>query len=162
QVISLEQCGDGDTALNLLLAPVFDPSLPSGFADLITGNPPVTLPLENLSTPDEYQSYVQPAELIYDPGALATRGWNNVPLANGTIPASVNWLPLFHCEIVGSFLNDWTLALIAWLIAVIAAAAALITAETALIAAAGAVAAGATALGITLVVLVILLGVLFL
>ncbi|HWH07820.1 MAG TPA: hypothetical protein VNX21_01385 [Candidatus Thermoplasmatota archaeon] len=99
-VITIEANGDGDRSLNTILAPA------------------------NADTPEaDYQGMFQAAELVYSDPALdadlATRGWTLVPKANrlSLNPRTFGRgeLPFFHCEIEGTKLDDWTIALIAWL-----------------------------------------------
>lgn len=108
QVVSIEADADGDTALNTVLAPA-----------------------TNTTEVAEYQAMYQGGSLVYmDPG-LATRGWHLKPTDNGVHPGTFGkGLPLFHCEIVGSYLDDWTTAFIAYLWSLVALAAAAVALAT--------------------------------
>jgi hypothetical protein len=95
-VITIEDNGDGDNSLNTILAP----------ADADT-------------TESAYMAMAQPAALVYPDPGLASRGWRLVPSANrpSLEPRTFGRgnLPFFHCEIEGTFLDDWTTALLAYL-----------------------------------------------
>jgi hypothetical protein len=108
----MEDDGDGDTALNVILAP----------ADDKTDEP-------------TYKSQFQAGSLVYvDPG-LAGRGWHLDPFAVRDGEKFGAGIPFFHCEIEGSYFDDWTSALIAWMVGLMiiaAVALALAIAATAL------------------------------
>jgi hypothetical protein len=128
QVNTMEDNGDGDKSMNLVLAPA-------------TGT----------TTPTDYASWFQPASLVFvDPG-LATRGFHLDP-AKARKPLFGAGLPLFHAEIEGTYLDTLTLAVLAWLWTIFALAVA------AMIAASAALALGpfAWAIWIALAILVIL------
>ncbi|MFZ1221393.1 MAG: hypothetical protein WAO00_19035, partial [Chthoniobacterales bacterium] len=109
----MEADGDGDTALNVILAP----------ADEKTDEP-------------TYQTQFQAKLLVYvDPG-LAGRGWHLGPFEVRDGEKFGAGIPFFHCEIEGTYFDDWTSALIAWMVGLMLLAVA-----------AFALAAAATALG---------------
>jgi hypothetical protein len=106
RVEAIEDDADGDKALNTILAPA-----------------------QRSTTESDYQTMFQAKTLVYvDPG-LASRGWHLEPKDNrkGSNPATFGEgkLPFFHCEIEGTYLDDWTSALLAyfWLLEAIAIAA---------------------------------------
>jgi hypothetical protein len=115
-VQTIEADADGDRALNTVLAP----------ANGSTSEP-------------AYQSMFQSSTLVYPDPGLASRGWSLSPKDNrtGANPATFGSgeLPFFHCEIEGTYLDDWTVALLAYfwtLFGIAAAAMALAAAATAL------------------------------
>lgn len=112
----MEADADGDTALNVILAPANERT------DEAT-----------------YQTQFQAKSLVYDDPGLASRGWQLEPFAvrdGEKFGDPKMGIPFFHCEIEGTYFDDWTSALIAWMVGLMILAAA-----------AFALAAAATALG---------------
>ncbi len=109
QVWIIEDNEDGDVSLNLILAPARD-----------------------TTTLAEYRAMSQPARLIFhDPGvATVDPAWQHKPEAMrlGSEPTGqfTAKLPYFHCEIEGSFFDDWSSALIAYMWVLIGFATALL------------------------------------
>ncbi len=107
QVWIIEDNADGDLSLNLILAPARD-----------------------VTTLDQYRVMWQSAKLVFhDPGvATADPEWTHKPgeVRLGVEPTGQgpNRLPYFHCEIEGTFFDDWTSAVIAymWVLAGLATA----------------------------------------
>ncbi len=128
RVHTMEDNGDGDKSMNTVLAPATDATLPA-----------------------DYDTFFQVQNLVrVDPG-LASRGFNLDPHAARRPPFG-RGLPLFHCEIEGTWLDELTTATLAWLWTIFALAVA------ALVAAAAATALGpiAWAIWIAIALLVIL------
>jgi hypothetical protein len=150
-VESLEKDGDGDTAVNLILAPAdFDNTSFADYKSSVQGR--LIFGLDQVTGNE-----LQQVKDLRD-----KKGWNIVPTANRPdFPEARTWgmanLPLFHTEIEGTKFDDWTTAIIAYLSGVIIAAIVLI-----------ALAAAAMALGpigwiiLALLALLILLAALFL
>ena len=94
----IEEDADGDRALNLILAPAND-----------------------ATTEAEYSSMWQAKQLVFhDPGvATADSSWQHKPSAMrlGVEPTGQGTfkLPYFHCEIEGTFFDDWTSALLTYM-----------------------------------------------
>lgn len=106
-VHSMEMNVDGDLAINVVLAPATDQT-----------------------EEKDYKNMFQAAELVYTDPGVGTRGWNFGPHENGRGDFGKG-LPLLHCEIEGSYLDDWTKGLLAYLWLLFAlAVAALILATT--------------------------------
>jgi len=106
QVMKIELNPDGDTTFNMKLAPIQDSPA-------------------KVTTVAEFQSSFQGKTLVYsDPGS-ATRGWTFHPELGGGVVSPTQPIPLFHCEIEGTYLNDWLTGLIAllWTLIAIATAA---------------------------------------
>jgi hypothetical protein len=79
-----------------------------------------------LTTVDQFKSSFQGQSLVYsDPGAI-TRGWIFHPEEGGGVVSDKQPIPLFHCEIKGTYLNDWLTGLIALLWSLIGVATAAI------------------------------------
>jgi hypothetical protein len=101
QVMNIEKNPDGDTTFDIKVAPI-----------------------QANTTPAEFAGSFQGSTLVFsDPGA-GSRGWVFKPESGaGFLPGTQ--LPLFHCEIEGSYLNDWLTALLAlaWSLLALAAAA---------------------------------------
>ena len=113
QVAAIEDNDDGDRSLNVILAPADD-------------NTPLA----------DYRAMYQPATLVFvDPG-LAARGFSLDPFAvRDGEGHGLGRLPFLHCEIEGTYFDDWTTALLAYLwtlVGIAAAAIALAAAATAL------------------------------
>lgn len=109
QVNSIENDGDGDKSMNLVLAPATSAT---------------TLP--------DFKSWFQPSSLLWvDPG-LASRGFHLDP-AKVRTPLFGTGLPFLHAEIEGTYLDTLTTAVLAWLWTIFAiAVAAMIAAAAAL------------------------------
>jgi hypothetical protein len=91
QVMKIELNVDGDTTFDMKLAPI-----------------------QATTTPAEFQGSFQGSSLVFsDPGA-ASRGWVFKPESGAGFVDS-RPIPLFHCEIEGSYLNDWITAILALL-----------------------------------------------
>lgn len=91
KVVAIEKNPDGDTTFNMQLAPI-----------------------DATTTPAEFQTSFQGKSLVFsDPGA-ATRGWVFKP-ESGAGVVDARPIPLLHCEIEGSYMNDWLTALLALL-----------------------------------------------
>jgi hypothetical protein len=100
QVMKIEKNPDGDTTFDMKLAPI-----------------------QATTTPTEFAASFQGSTLVFsDPGA-ASRGWAFKPDSGAGFLGGTK-LPLFHCEIEGSYLNDWLTALLALLWSLLALAAA--------------------------------------
>lgn len=128
QVITIEDNGDGDKSMNVVLAPA-----------------------TATTTPAEYQGWFQPSSLIFmDPG-LASRGFHLDP-AKARTPLFGAGLPFLHSEIEGTYFDTLTTAVLAWLWTIFAIAVA------AMIAAGAALALGpfAWAIWIAVAILIIL------
>jgi hypothetical protein len=91
RVTSLEDNGDGDKSMNTILAPA-----------------------NEKTPPDVYDSFFQVKELVRVDAGLATRGWHLDPHAARKPPWGLG-LPLFHCEIEGTWFDEITTATLAWL-----------------------------------------------
>lgn len=92
QVVKIELNPDGDTTFNMKLAPIQD-----------------------WTTVAEFKTSLQGQSLVYsDPGS-ATRGWSFHPEEGGGVLSDKQPIPLFHCEIEGTYLNDWLTGLLALL-----------------------------------------------
>lgn len=107
QVQKIELNPDGDTTFNMKLAPIQD-----------------------TTTVADFKASHEGSTLVYsDPGA-ASRGWVFKPESGAGFVSSTQPIPLLHCEIEGSYLNDWLTALLAWLwsVEVLAIAAAVLAA----------------------------------
>lgn len=98
QVWIIEDNSDGDVSLNLILAPARD-----------------------TTTLAEYRGMFQADRLVFrDPGvATADPAWEHKPdamrLGNEPTGQFTAKLPYFHCEIEGTFFDDWSSALLAYM-----------------------------------------------
>jgi hypothetical protein len=127
EVMKIEKNPDGDLTFDMKLAPV-----------------------QPLTTPTQFQTSYQGSTLVYsDPGA-GSRGWVFKP-ESGAGFVSATHIPLLHCEIEGSYLNDWLTALLAMLWSLVAFATAV-----------GALAVALTAIELIPIIGWIIAGVLFL
>ena len=99
QVMKIELNADGDTSFNMKLAPV-----------------------QAMTTPAEFQASFQGSTLVFsDPGA-ASRGWVFRPESGAGFLSDQQQIPLFHCEIEGSFINEWLNSILTLLYAILAMA----------------------------------------
>lgn len=104
RVHTMEDNGDGDKSMNTVLAPANERTLPA-----------------------DYDTFFQTQSLVrMDPG-LATRGFNLDPHAARKPPFGLG-LPLFHCEIEGTWFDEITTATLAWLWTIFALAVAALVA----------------------------------
>jgi hypothetical protein len=109
QVWIIEDNSDGDRSLNLILAPAADST-----------------------TEAEYRTMWQAEKLVFhDPGvATADSSWKHKPgaLRLGVEPTGQGTfkLPYFHCEIEGTFFDDWTSALLVYMWALVGYATAIL------------------------------------
>lgn len=102
KVMKIELNPDGDTTLALQLAPV-----------------------EATTTVAQFKASAQGASLVYSDPGTASRGWVfNPSEGNGNV-SEAQPIPLLHCEIKGSYLNDWLsgLLVLLWTLIGIATAA---------------------------------------
>jgi hypothetical protein len=105
----IEENADGDRSLNLVLAPAADST-----------------------TEAEYRTMWQAEKLVFrDPGvATADSSWQHKPGAVrlGVEPTGQGTfkLPYFHCEIEGTFFDDWSSALLAYMWALVGYATAIL------------------------------------
>jgi hypothetical protein len=112
-VESLENDADGDTAINLILAPAdFEDTSFTDYNSSAQGR--LVFGLDQVTGNE-----LQQVKDLRD-----KRGWSIVPTANRPdFPGARTWglanLPLFHTEIEGTKFDDWTNAIIAYLTSVI-------------------------------------------
>lgn len=112
RVNSIEDNDDGDQSLNLVLAPAN----------------------EDTSLSD-YRTMYQASELVFQDPGLSSRGFTLDPFELRPDTFGRGGLPFLHCEIEGTYFDDWTEALLAYLwvlVAIAIAAFALATLATAL------------------------------
>lgn len=102
QVMLIENNPDGDLTFNLKLASI-----------------------EDGTTPAEFMAMSQSSLVFSDPGS-ASRGWTFKPEAGAGFVSDQQQIPLLHCEVEGTYLNDWLTAMIAFLWTIVALAVAAI------------------------------------